>query len=159
MIWIGDIDEKFLYKLIEALQKASATSTPAKLILGTSGGDADVAVAAATWLEQIPTTITATGYIYSAGVPILAAAKVRRALPNTHFMFHPTELELAETRLNAEKYVEHCRRLDRHMIEILARHTAKPASFWRGFGRDTKFWTADDALEWGLIDSIVDVRL
>lgn len=155
MIWTDEINEKFLTKLIDELLTATRRNEKPKLILATDGGDAEVMAAAVEWLKQIPTNITATGYIKSAGVPILAAGNIRQAMPNTCFMYHPTSLGFEDTRLNSRKHLEYYEALDSRMVTELARLTAQPAAFWRRFNAATKYFGVDEALEWGLIDRVI----
>lgn len=155
MIWTGEIDEKFLTKLIDEILTAKRKNTKPRLVLTTEGGDAMVAAAACDWLDLVPTRITVSGYCMSAGVPILACGDERLALPNTQFMYHPTTAGVEESRLNARKYLDYLDVVDRQLLNFLVTKTVKSAAFWRRFNRDTRFFGVDEALDWGLIDTVI----
>ena len=100
----SDIDTNSANELIEAayeMDKALGCETlPIRLLFSTNGGDVNEAMRIINVLKyglRRPVFIYATGYVYSAGVSILASLENRFAFPYTFFMIHSIRLNLNES--------------------------------------------------------------
>ncbi len=99
------------------------------------------------------------GSAYSAAAVLLAAgAKGKRyALPNAEIMLHQVQVSggLEGTATDVEIYTRHLTRVKDRLNKILARHTGKTvAQIAKDTDRDF-YLTAEEALEYGLIDKII----
>ena len=99
------------------------------------------------------------GSAYSAAAVLLAAgAKGKRyALPNAEIMLHQVQVSggLEGTATDVEIYTRHLTRVKDRLNKILARHTGKSvAQIAKDTDRDF-YLTAEEALEYGLIDKII----
>lgn len=125
------------------------------------GGDLDEAFALHDVTRTIPVPVhtVALGKCMSAA-PLLVACghKGKRwASENCQFMMHDCELEVAEgSPVAIQAHVEAAKAQMIRYAELLAKYTDKPKGHWtRMFQRKSdKFFTAEDALDWGLIDQI-----
>ncbi len=100
------------------------------------------------------------GMAMSMGAILLAGGTSgkRMALPNTKVMIHQGSAgfrgQATDIEIQAREVLEMRRRMD----EVLARHTGKSVEqVHRDTDRDN-FMSADDALRYGLVDSIVEAR-
>ena len=94
----------------------------------------------------------------SAAAMILAggAAGKRMALPNSKVMIHQGSAGFRGTPADIEIHAQEVLSMTRRMAEILARHTGQPFDrVMADIDRD-RFMTPAEALEYGLIDRIVD---
>ena len=86
------------------------------------------------------------------------AAGKRFALPNTKLMIHQGSAGFRGTPADIEIHAREVLEMTRRMAEIIARHSAKPVEqVMRDIDRD-RFMTPEEALEYGLIDGIIDAR-
>lgn len=100
---------------------------------------------------------TCVGMAASMAVPLLVAGTPgkRFAMPNARIMIHQTNGGFRGTFSDARIYLEEMSRMFEKYVEILAERTGKPIDQVR-VDCDRDFWmSADQALEYGLIDAIV----
>ncbi len=82
----------------------------------------------------------------------------RFALPNTKLMIHQGSAGFRGTPADIEIHAREVLEMTRRMGEIIARHSAKPIEqVMRDIDRD-RFMTPEEAVEYGLIDSIIASR-
>jgi len=100
----ADIETASANELIEAAYEMDKSLgcelEPIRLLLSTNGGDVNEAMRIINVLKyglKRPVYIYATGYVYSAGVSILASLEHRYAFPYTFFMIHNIRLNLNES--------------------------------------------------------------
>jgi ATP-dependent Clp protease protease subunit len=159
----GDIDGDIIGKTIRGLYLLNDLSPeqPIELYVSSYGGELDEAFA----LHDVTRTIEAPVHTVALGkcmsaAPLLVACgqKGKRwASENCQFMMHDCALEIDEgspTFITA--YIEAARAQMARYAELLAKYTDKPKSHWKRFFqmRSDKFFSAEDAMEWGLIDQI-----
>jgi len=121
---------------------------PSTLQLSTPGGPGHVMLQMVNAIESVgrPLTIIASGRCLSAGIPILAAGKPRRATASTQFMLHGGEGSMAEVAARND-----------WQARYLASRTAQKYGPWiQELSTTEGRWiTIDNALNWGLIDTII----
>ena len=90
-------------------------------------------------------------------VLLTAGAKNKRhALPNARIMIHQPLAGMQGTAVELEIHAKEVIRIKRKMNEILEKHTGRT---YEELARDTerdKFLSAEEARDYGLIDSVVD---
>ncbi len=93
----------------------------------------------------------------SAAAMVLAggAAGKRMALPNAKIMIHQGSAGFRGTPLDIEIHAQEALATTRRMAEIISRHTKKSVEdVMQDIDRD-RFMTPEDAIEYGLIDSVM----
>jgi ATP-dependent protease ClpP protease subunit len=102
----------------------------------------------------------ADGIVASAAVPIFAAGSVRISSPSTLFMVHETALWKfsfgfsRETHSDIAAQKDLMDKLQARYLELLAASSNKDFDFWLDLEKKTSWFTAKEALEWGLVDKI-----
>jgi ATP-dependent Clp protease protease subunit len=107
---------------------------------------------------KAPVRTICIGEAYSGAAVILAAGtKGRRlAYPNAKIMIHPIQVgELSGSQPEIEKEAKRIKKLNSSLIELIARHSGQSLKKVRKDCQTDKFMSADEALEYGLIDEIV----
>src|SRR5918992_815976 len=86
------------------------------------------------------------------------ASGKRFALPNAKIMIHQGSAGFRGTPIDIEIHAQEALRTTRRMAEIIARHSGNPVEqVLRDIDRD-RFMTPEEALEYGLIDAIMESR-
>jgi ATP-dependent protease ClpP protease subunit len=132
------------------------------LFINSPGGDAFSGLALADQIERarrkgFKITAHASGIIASAAVPVFAVCDVRLAAPGTIFMVHEAALwkwpgrETASD-ISSQNELMHLLR-DRY-IGKLVDNSKLNKSRWEELEKKTTWFSANKALNWGLVDSI-----
>jgi len=132
------------------------------LFINSPGGDAFSGLALADQIERarrkgFKITAHASGIIASAAVPVFAVCDVRLAAPGTIFMVHEAALwkwpgrETASD-ISSQNELMHLLR-DRY-IGKLVDNSKLNKSKWEELEKKTTWFSANKALNWGLVDSI-----
>lgn len=153
LIWTSEIDERFLWRL---LQNAESR----QLLLHSHGGDCGCMSAALDLMAERDWTVGATGAIYSAAVPIVAvgAPGYRAATPNTRFLVHLPRLftlgDYDSEGLTQES--DELKKMEKIYTEALGNTTKKSAKWWmaRIKAKTDFYFDAEEAIRLGVIDSI-----
>lgn len=158
----GDVDEEIIGYAIRGLYLLSDISeAPVELFVCSYGGVIDDAFALhdVTRTVRCPVHTIALGKCMSAA-PILVAcgAKGHRwASENTTFMLHDVALSVIEDNpANIAVYAELGKNYSRRYAKLMASYTKKNARHWATLssGKTDRFFSAEQALEWGMIDAV-----
>lgn len=158
----GDVDEDTIGLTIRAMYLLSDMGNePIVLFVTSYGGEIDEAFALhdVTRTIKVPVHTVALGKCMSAA-PLLVACGhkgERWATVHTQFMLHDVTLDIDEgSPTYIAAHVEAARIQMIRYAELLAKYTNKPKGHWsRMFQqRSDRFFSADEALEWGMIDGI-----
>ena len=130
------------------------------LYVNSPGGSAYAGMAIYDTMQYVKPDVATicVGMGMSAAAMILAggAAGKRMALPNAKVMIHQGSAGFRGTPADIEIHAQEVLSMTRRMAEILARHTGQPFDrVMADIDRD-RFMTPAEALEYGLIDRIVD---
>jgi len=158
----GDLDEATVGIAIRALHFFQAKSpTSAQLILSSCGGELDEAFGLHDTIQalDINVEVRAIGKCMSAAPLLLACGEKswRSAGPNTQFMLHAASIEMADSSVKgAQAVVTATKKKMDEYARVLALYTCKDETHWkyRLQSTDDRYFDAEQALEWGLIDSI-----
>ena len=132
------------------------------LFINSPGGDAFSGLALADQIERarrkgFKITAHASGIIASAAVPVFAVCDVRLAAPGTIFMVHEAALwkwpgrETASD-ISSQNELMHLLR-DRYIGKLVDNSKLNKGK-WEELEKKTTWFSADKALNWGLVDSI-----
>lgn len=134
---------------------------PIELYVSSYGGELDEAFALhdVTRTIKCPVHTVALGKCMSAAPLLVACGQPghRWVAEHTQFMLHDVSLDVAE---GSPSYVlghaEAARAQMKRYAELLGKYTRKPRGHWsRMFSSKTdRFFGADDAVEWGLVDQV-----
>jgi ATP-dependent Clp protease protease subunit len=130
------------------------------LYVNSPGGSAYAGMAIYDTMQYVKPDVATicVGMGMSAAAMILAggAAGKRMALPNSKVMIHQGSAGFRGTPADIEIHAQEVLSMTRRMAEILARHTGQPFDcVMADIDRD-RFMTPAEALEYGLIDRIVN---
>jgi ATP-dependent Clp protease protease subunit len=161
------VDETSIGIVIKALYYMDSESTekPIELFIGSFGGSEYEMFALYDVIKTLkaPIHTTAIGKCMSAA-PLLVAcgeAGQRYATPNTWFMVHQSWCEWGEKDTDVLKRdIKHFDELEKVWVELMAKHTKKPAEFWLKKVREKGdvYFNAEEAQAYGLIDHIWDEK-
>ena len=132
------------------------------LFINSPGGDAFSGLALADQIERakrkgFKITAHASGIIASAAVPVFAVCDVRLAAPGTIFMVHEAALWKwpgRETASDIQSQNDLMHLLRDRYIGKLAHNSTLSAKEWQAMERKTTWFSAEQALGYGLVDSI-----
>jgi ATP-dependent Clp protease, protease subunit len=133
-----------------------------KLYVNSPGGSAYAGMAIYDTMQFVKPDVRTIciGMGMSAAAMVLAggAAGKRMALPNAKIMIHQGSAGFRGTPADIEIHANEVLEMTRRMAQILARHTGKPVDrVMSDIDRD-RFMTPVEALEYGLVDHIVQPR-
>jgi ATP-dependent protease ClpP protease subunit len=132
------------------------------LFINSPGGDAFSGLALADQIERarrkgFKITAHASGIIASAAVPVFAVCDVRLAAPGTIFMVHEAALWKwpgRETASDIRSQNELMHLLRDRYIGKLVDNSKLDKTKWEELEKKTTWFSANKALNWGLVDSI-----
>lgn len=148
VVYAGDIDANFL---------PVAWSCPRRLILSSSGGEVETALAAADmFLRAGDVEVVAAGQCMSSAIVVLAAARRRLALPHTRFMTHAAtaSLQSADYHTLGAEHAE-TRRLEADVAELLGERTKRDAQWWMDASEHLFYFGPEAAVDYGLIHEVL----
>jgi ATP-dependent Clp protease protease subunit len=164
---VDEIDEDTVTDVVKGLylMENQGEVKPIELFLSSCGGDIYEMFALYDIFKTIkcPIHTFAYGKCQSATPLLLAAGEKgnRWCAPHCFFMIHDSWGALPEMNTEqAEIQVRHAKHVREQWCRSLARHTDKDFRFWSTKtkkGTDT-FFSADEALEWGVADKIWDQK-
>lgn len=158
----GSVEEDSIGVAIRGIYLLSDLSeSPIELYVSSYGGDLDEAFALhdVTRTIRAPVRTVALGKCMSAAPLLVACGQPgqRWVAEHTTFMLHDCALgDIEGSPAFISAHVESAREQMRTMARLLAKYSKKDARHWsRIFAAKTdKFFSAQDAVDWGLVDQI-----
>ena len=165
IVFLGQEVEDSLANVITAqllFLEAEDPDQEIKLYVNSPGGSAYAGMAIYDTMQFVKPDVRTIclGMGMSAAAMVLAggAAGKRMALPNAKIMIHQGSAGFRGTPADIEIHANEVLEMTRRMAQILARHTGKPVErVMTDIDRD-RFMTPAEALEYGLVDHIVQPR-
>lgn len=110
---------------------------------------------------ESPVHTLCIGTAYSAAAVILAAGApgYRRAMPNAEIMIHELSSGYEGRQSEIERDSERLKKINDKLIKYVSLHTGKSIKEVDSLMRVDTFFDAEEALEFGLIDSIVETKV
>ena len=136
--------------------------TKLRLYINSPGGSGQDGVGLADLIKSaqedgFEVEVYATGIVASAAVPVLAACSRRVANPGCMFMVHNAKLFKYVSQESAADLAAQARMMEiltKRYLDIMEENTTRTAEEWKKAMDKTTWFTAEEALEWGLIDEI-----
>lgn len=130
------------------------------IYINSSGGYLGASTAIINAIHETPYHVisVAAGDVFSAAAYVYASADLRLASPLAMFMLHePSYMQQGELSKHKGRWEAIERQQDR-WLSYFASRTNKPVEFWKDKLNDEHdyYMTADEALELGLVDEIID---
>lgn len=156
----GEVGPDMLRKVYKALHLFRGKAC--HVVLNSQGGDDTQGLAICDLFRNYTgrVSITVVGSAESMAAVILQSADRRLITPNSYLMYHQGELSTEMTRKNLGSYLKLSDHQDDVCDALVLRRIQRkhPKYTWEQFrsetGNDTYF-TAEQALRWGLVDKIV----
>jgi ATP-dependent Clp protease, protease subunit len=156
---IGEINEERFKQFDIKLTRFEKEIKKVRVVLSSDGGSAIDAISFYDRIKQseLYITIEAYGIVASAAVLVLAAGDTRRLGKNAWVMVHEdvTDVTKHNRVTEAEKIVEHNRRLEDQWNTILEQSTTTTREEWAELHKNETYLTADECLEYGLVDEVL----
>lgn len=159
----GDVEEENIAVAIRGMYLlADLSADPIELFIASYGGLVDDAFALhdVTRTIKVPVHTVALGKCQSAA-PLLVACGhrgERYGSENCEFMVHDASIEIKEDHSPAQlaAYAEVIKARVARMDRLLAKYTKMPYRHWSRLSKSKTdhYFSADEALKWGLIDQI-----
>jgi ATP-dependent Clp protease, protease subunit len=163
-----EVDDRVANRLCAQLLLLSAEDPRAdiSLYINSPGGSVTAGLAIYDTMALIPNDVItlAMGLAGSMGQFLLCAgtAGKRFALPHAQVLMHQGSAGFGGTAADVEIYAEQLERTGRTMIELIAQHTGQPPETVERDSMRDRWFSAEEALAYGIIDHIVarldDVR-
>jgi ATP-dependent Clp protease protease subunit len=129
------------------------------LLINTNGGDVYEALGIIDFMASlsVPVNVIARGRAMSAGAMILCCGTgVRAASKNTTIMIHEASAEIYGKTADIKANADHIDQLEEDFYKIMAQRTKQDEAFWRKACRKDFYMSAEKALEYGIIDQIIE---
>lgn len=132
------------------------------MYINSPGGSITAGLAVYDTMELISPEVSTfcIGFAGSMGTVLLAAGAhgKRYALPNATIHYHPALIQggLAGSAPDIEIHARELLRLQERNLDILSRHTGKPVDQLRADFQRDRFFSAEQAQEYGLVDQVVE---
>lgn len=130
------------------------------LFINSPGGSVLAGLAIYDTMKLIPNDVVtvAMGLAGSMGQFLLCAGAPgkRYALPNAQILMHQGSAGLGGTAADVEIYAGQLERLGRLMSTLTAQHTGQPVETIVADGQRDRWFSAAEALEYGMVDHIVE---
>lgn len=157
-----DIEDVSIAPVVKGLYLMETISReePIEMFISSYGGCVYEALAVYDIMHTIkcPIHTFAYGKCMSAAPLLLAAGEKgqRWVAPNASFMHHDWHAEMEGKAQDLQTLVKHYEEVGQRWTKLLSEHSNKDSRWWNTRAKKPAdfYFTADEALEWGLADSI-----
>lgn len=163
----GDVEEdhcKDLQYDIALVHQNMKKATPISLYLSSLGGDCYSGLALISTIQEVrragrQVNVHIQGCAMSMGSLIAQVADLRTIEPQAWFMIHSVSTWMGRaTSTEVHDEAEYLDRLEQRLFSQYSARTGRPVEFWRKlFHRRDVYLSAEQALEYGLVDEIATV--
>ena len=158
----AEVDDKIANRLCAQLLLLSAEDSRSdiSLYINSPGGSVSAGMAIYDTMQLIPNDVRtlAMGLAGSMGQFLLCAgaAGKRFSLPHAQVLMHQGSAGFGGTAADVEIYAEQLERTGSTMIRLIAQHTGQPVEKVEQDSLRDRWFSAEEALEYGIIDHIVE---
>ncbi|GAA1904338.1 ClpP family protease [Lapillicoccus jejuensis] len=163
MILLGSqVDEVSANRVCSQLLVLSAEDprTDIQLVINSPGGSVTAGMAIYDTMQLVPNDVStlAMGFAASMGQFLLCVgAKGKRyALPNARVMMHQPSAGIGGSAADIAIQAENLQFTKRRMEELIAEHTGQTPETIRRDGDRDRWFTAQEALDYGMVDRVVE---
>jgi ATP-dependent Clp protease, protease subunit len=132
---------------------------PINLVINSSGGDVYEMLGIIDYIEtlSVPVNTICRGRAFSAAAVILACGTgVRMVSKRSCVMFHESSSYLDGIKMSdMSAYINNLNKIEDDVCELLAKRSNKDATWWKQQQRIDMFLSAEQLLEYGIIDEII----
>jgi ATP-dependent Clp protease, protease subunit len=157
-----EVDDKIANRLCAELLLLSAENPRAdiSLYINSPGGSVSAGMAIYDTMQLIPNDVRtlAMGLAGSMGQFLLCAgaAGKRFSLPHAQVLMHQGSAGFGGTAADVEIYAEQLGRLGTMLTRLISKHTGQPEERVATDSLRDRWFTAEEALDYGIIDHIVE---
>jgi ATP-dependent Clp protease, protease subunit len=157
-----EVDDKIANRLCAELLLLSAENPRAdiSLYINSPGGSVSAGMAIYDTMQLIPNDVRtlAMGLAGSMGQFLLCAgaAGKRFSLPHAQVLMHQGSAGFGGTAADVEIYAEQLGRLGAMLTRLISKHTGQPEERVATDSLRDRWFTAEEALDYGIIDHIVE---
>jgi len=158
----AEVDDRVANRLCGQLLLLSAEDPRAdiSLYINSPGGSVSAGLAIYDTMRLIPNDVStlAMGLAGSMGQFLLSAGTPgkRFSLPHAQILMHQGSAGFGGTAADVEIYAGQLERVGATLLELTAEHTGQPTETIERDSRRDRWFTAEEAREYGLIDHILD---
>ncbi|HTS99598.1 MAG TPA: ATP-dependent Clp protease proteolytic subunit [Streptosporangiaceae bacterium] len=158
----AEVDDKIANRLCAQLLLLSAEDPRGdiSLYINSPGGSVTAGLAIYDTMQLIPNDVRtlAMGLAGSMGQFLLCAgtAGKRFSLPHAQVLMHQGSAGFGGTAADVEIYAEQLERTGAIMTRLIARHTGQPEEKVAGDSERDRWFSAEEARDYGIIDHIVE---
>lgn len=167
VLMFGDISEGTLYDLmlrIRALlhmRPDEEKNSPINIIINSDGGDVYEALGMIDYIQSLDVKVNTIcrGRAMSAAALLLCAGTgTRAASKNSTIMFHEISSGVYGKSSDMKANIQHTEKLEEILINIMSVNSKKDASFWKDKILKDYYLSPEDALNLGVIDTIIQPK-
>ncbi len=157
-----EVDDYIANRLCGQLLLLSAEDPRAviSLYINSPGGSVSAGLAIYDTMRLIPNEVStlALGLAGSMGQFLLTAGTPgkRFSLPHAQILMHQGSAGFGGTAADVEIYADQLERIGATLLQLTAEHTGQPVETVERDSRRDRWFTAEEALKYGLIDHILD---
>jgi ATP-dependent Clp protease protease subunit len=157
-----EVDDRVANRICAQLLLLSAEDprSDISLYINSPGGSVSAGLAMYDTMRLIPNDVStlAMGLAGSMAQFLLCAGTKgkRFSLPHAQVLMHQGSAGFGGTSADIEIYAEQLERTGQTMIKLIAEHTGQPVATVRRDSLRDRWFSADEALEYGIIDHIVE---
>jgi len=158
----AEVDDQVANRLCGQLLLLSADDSRSdiSLYINSPGGSVTAGLAIYDTMRLIPNDVStlAIGLAGSMGQVLLSAgtAGKRFSLPHAQILMHQGSAGFGGTAADVEIYAEQLERIGITLLRLISEHTGQPMETVERDSRRDRWFTAEQAREYGLIDHILD---
>lgn len=155
---IGEVDDEFVTQGIRGLELLCAASLePITIYLTSNGGDVEAGMGLYSAIETCPAdvTIIVLGSAQSMGAMLLQAADHRVVARYATIMVHNPTLSMEAESHSFSQWSRWSENMRTLFATILAAKSGRSRGFWRNKLRADAIFTAEQAVQYGLADAIL----
>jgi ATP-dependent Clp protease protease subunit len=158
----AEVDDDVANRLCGQLLLLSAEDprSDISLYINSPGGSVTAGLAIYDTMCLIPNDVStlAMGLAGSMGQFLLTAgtAGKRYSLPHAQILMHQGSAGFGGTAADVEIYAEQLERISRTLMQLLSEHSGQPVETVERDSRRDRWFTAEEAVTYGLIDHILD---
>ena len=167
VLMFGDIAEGTLYDLVLRVRALlhmrgeERKSEPINIIINSDGGDVYEALGMIDFIQSLDVKVNTIcrGRAMSAAALLLCAGTgIRAASKNSTIMFHEISSGIYGKSSDMKANVQHTEKLEEILINIITANSKKDSSFWKDKILKDYYLSPEEALELGVIDTIIQPK-
>ena len=167
VLMFGDIAEGTLYDLVLRVRDLlhmrgeERKSEPINIIINSDGGDVYEALGMIDFIQSLDVKVNTIcrGRAMSAAALLLCAGTgIRAASKNSTIMFHEISSGIYGKSSDMKANVQHTEKLEEILINIITANSKKDSSFWKDKILKDYYLSPEEALELGVIDTIIQPK-